>query len=668
MGTYTQPTQILDKSHSKVQEGFNNLTSTLEARIEANRKEKKKELEELEKQKKLNDLRQVDIEDLKQKQAAANLKVVHNLGPDPGEIVNIETEDGNIIPVNLTQLDKLQRADEDGDLVISDEEAQKYQIGDEVLQLQDNLNIFSDELNQSISDNVGGIQFDIESDINYLYGELGRLDYGTAEYKMTKLRLEGIIEQAPVLVGLLNKTAENQKSAWNMDGTEKDIYNTSNPDIEGLMLDDGKPNFKLRAEAARHIIFGTKQGRFKYHSWGDGDAFKDNSTYITYDGGPELGKLRISYSEYKDLVENGGGIIGTTHRSPYNEVKAAIWKLNKNGYKNLVQTSKIVDIVDGKETEDGKNKRISQTVKEFDEANAQLEAGIASFVRDGGLQGFSYSQKNSLPGYNYLQNVWQMAGGQGFYNPEDEASNDKYDNKEEELIGLLTEQIKKEYGSDTKITSYNVTETEASRVRMKESDKAALDVALRSGINFVPPGDDEAVIEQNFIEIRKLLDLEPDATSFDLEDVKSNFSRLTGQGPTSSENSKYKIENLARFLSSINTTGDQSEYAQYLSGADLKQVMLSKDPNADVSGIKDDVLYYDEKLNGGYAAVGLPGIPFQEYHQLESRILQQMKQSQLPGATRTNPNQRKIDEALKNVPLVYTPVEDITTETLDQFS
>jgi hypothetical protein len=183
MGTYTQPTQILDKSHSKVQEGFNNLTSTLEARIEANRKEKKKELEELEKQKKLNDLRQVDIEDLKQKQAAANLKIVHNLGPDPGEIVNIETEDGNIIPVNLTQLDKLQRADEDGDLVISDEEAQKYQIGDEVLQLQDNLNIFSDELNQSIADNVGGIQFDIESDINYLYGELGRLDYGTAEYK-----------------------------------------------------------------------------------------------------------------------------------------------------------------------------------------------------------------------------------------------------------------------------------------------------------------------------------------------------------------------------------------------------------------------------------------------------------------------------------------------------
>lgn len=662
MGTYTQPTQILDKSHSKVQEGFNNLTSTIEARLEENRKQKKKELEELEKQKKLNDLRQVDIEDLKQKQATANLKIIHNLGPDPGEVVNIETEDGNIIPVNLTQLDKLQKSDEDGDLVISDEEAKKYQIGDEVLQLQDNLNIFSDELNQSIADNVGGIQFDIESDINYLYGELGRLDYGTAEYKMTKLRLEGIIEQAPVLVGLLNKTSENQKSAWNMDGTEKDIYNTSNPDIEGLMLDDGKPNFKLRSEAAKHIIFGTKQGRFKYHSWGDGDAFKDSSTYITYDGGPELGKLRISFSEYKDLVEKGGGIIGTTHRAPYAEVKSAIWKLNKNVYKNLVQTSRTVE----NETEDGKRKRISQTVKEFDEANAQLEAGIASFVIDGGLQGFSYSQKNSLPGYNYLQNVWQMSGGKGFYNPKDESSDpDKYANKEEELIGLLTEQIKKEYGSEgTKITSYNVTETEAARERMKESDKAALSVALRDGIKFVPQADEEALVEQNYIQIRKLLDLEPSATSFDLEDVKRNFSRLTGKGPTKKENEKYKIENLARFLSSINTTGDQSEYAQYLSGKDVKKVLLNKDPKADVSDIKDDVLYYDENLNGGYE----PLERFTEYHQLESRILEQMKNAQLPGATRTNPNQRKIDEALKNVPLVYTPVEDITTETLDQFS
>ena len=199
-------------------------------------------------------------------------------------------------------------------------------------------------------------------------------------------------------------------------------------------------------------------------------------------------------------------------------------KLNKNLYKGLSTTSKVVE----NETEDEKNLRITKTVKQFDEANAQLEAGIASFVRDGGLQGFSYSQKNSLPGYNYLQNVWQMAGGKGFYNPKDEASDpDKYANKEEELIGLLTEQIKKEYGQETKITSYNVTETRANRERMKESDKAALAVALRDGINFVPQGDDEAVVEQNFKEIRKLLNLEPDATSFDLEDVKSHFSRLT---------------------------------------------------------------------------------------------------------------------------------------------
>ena len=131
---------------------------------------------------------------------------------------------------------------------------------------------------------------------------MGRLEYGSADYKMAKLRLEGILEQAPVLVQLLNKTTQDKKSAWNMDGTVKDIYATSNPDIEGMLLDDGKDNFALRAEAAQHIIFGTKQGRFEYHSWGDGSKFKDDSTYITYDGG-DKGILRLSYSEYKQLID-----------------------------------------------------------------------------------------------------------------------------------------------------------------------------------------------------------------------------------------------------------------------------------------------------------------------------------------------------------------------------
>ena len=146
MGTYTQPTQILDKRHSEVQKGFDNLTSLLEAQLAENKKEKKKELEELEKQKKLNDLRQVDIEEIRQKQAAANLKIVHNLGPDPGNTVNIQAENGNIIPVNLDDLETLKKADENKDQVISDEEAEKYKIGDEVLQLQEDFNIFHTNL------------------------------------------------------------------------------------------------------------------------------------------------------------------------------------------------------------------------------------------------------------------------------------------------------------------------------------------------------------------------------------------------------------------------------------------------------------------------------------------------------------------------------------------
>ena len=54
MGTYTQPSQVLDKAHSQIQEGFTSLTSTIQDQIDANRKEKKKELAAIEKQKKLN--------------------------------------------------------------------------------------------------------------------------------------------------------------------------------------------------------------------------------------------------------------------------------------------------------------------------------------------------------------------------------------------------------------------------------------------------------------------------------------------------------------------------------------------------------------------------------------------------------------------------------------
>ena len=154
---------------------------------------------------------------MKQKQAAAGLTVIHDIGAEQRGYFNVRDNDGNVVTVNKEAYNKVIGADTDGDKQLSDEEIKAANITDEQLQLTNNLNIFEID-----NDDIGGIQFDIETDINFLYEEMGRLQYGSPEYKMAKLRLEGILDQAPVLVQLLNKTTQDKKSAWNMDATDRD--------------------------------------------------------------------------------------------------------------------------------------------------------------------------------------------------------------------------------------------------------------------------------------------------------------------------------------------------------------------------------------------------------------------------------------------------------------
>lgn len=611
MGTYTQPSQVLNKAHSQIQEGFTSLTSTIQDQIDANRKEKKKELAAIEKQKKLNELRQVDIEELKQKQAGAGLNVVHSVGAEEQGFFNVKGNDGKIVKINKDDYNKIIQADTTPDKTLSDEEIKAANLTPEQLALTTDVNIFDID-----EDDIGGIQFDIESDINFLYQKLGVLDYGSTEYKLTKLRLEGILEQAPVLVGLLNQTTQENKSAWNMDGSVKNTTETSNPDIEGLLLDDGKDNFGLRVEAAQHIIFGTKQGRFEYHSWGDATKFKDDSTYITYTS-PDKGVLRLSYSEYKDLVEQGGGLIGTTSKAPYEELIKAMWTMNKNVYDNLIKTTKDVNIEN--ETENDKQKRVSRTIKQFDNANAALEVGIRDFVRKGGVQGFEYSKKNSIPGYNYLQNIWQMAGGKGFYNPEENPE------QEDELIQLLTNVVKRRYGDEgTKITSYNVTTKDYEEGKLNAGQRAALRVAQQDGIEFRSHGKDADGLDGT---IRTALKLSPDAISFDLKDVYENFNSISGD-----------LTMMAKILNAVNTRGQGTQ--DFYTGADIIDGKLAGD-DYNYNDIKRDQLY--KKDGSGYITAG----DIDNAGKFQTLILDQINKAKSKGVTYNKPSSEYLQELVK---------------------
>ena len=79
------------------------------------------------------------------------------------------------------------------------------------------------------------------------------------------------------------------------------------------------------------------------------------------------------------------------------------------------------------------------------------------------------------------------------------------------------------YGSETVVTKFGITNSEYKRGSLKPTEKRALQVALKDGIQFTGYGKGS---ESQMRELREILDIPPDANSFDLEDVKTNFSKL----------------------------------------------------------------------------------------------------------------------------------------------
>ena len=618
MGTYRQPSQVLDTSHSIINKGIEGIYSNVSEQLRANKKAllaQEKENQKLLKQKKLNEIKRVeDRSKIDQKIRGANLTVEHSIGPEEEGYVNIRDKDNNIIRVKSEDLTKKQQQAQADNLGPSPFITTTDPATGEATEIYDpalNLNILDID-----DDDVGGIQFSIEADVIFLYNKLGELDVNSIEYAETKARLNQVLDEAPVLVGLVNETTNNIASAFNKDGTLKP--NAAN--IEGLILDDGKPNFELRKEAAQHIIFGTKQGRFSYESVGNDDGeFKQGGSYILYKS-PTYGNLRISYNDYKKLVEEGGGLVGVTNRAPYDEIKKSIWELSKNRYDNVVVTKSIKD---SQAAGEDRKKTITQTIKSYDDANALLLQDITEFVKQGGIGGHQYNQKNAIPGYNYLQNVWQMSGGDGFYDGSAE--------QEQQLIDNLYEAVKREYGSETVVTKFGITNSEYKRGKLKDNEKRALQVALKDGIQFAGYGKGA---EAQMNTIRDILELEDDATSFDLEDVKTHYTKLM------SDQSK-----LVAFLNSLALVDKGTP--QFYDGVEI----------ADQDDIVDPSRIYT-KSGGSYEPIK---DNLNSYAALEALILKEIARG-----GQTTGSKDKIKQALKDVDVVR--VEEINDDIISDFA
>ena len=388
------------------------------------------------------------------------------------------------------------------------------------------------DLDELDDDDFGGIQFGIEEDLKYLYGELANYDPNSVEYETIYGNIEQILDEAPVLVDLVNKTVESNKGAWNLNGQ------LLKPErgISGIALDDGAPEFDLRLEASKHIIFGTKQGRFSFESVGNKQPGFKGSSYILYTA--EDGRqLKIGYNEYKELVENGGGLIGSTDADPYDKGIKKIWDQNKNAYSQLKtkSTNSLTNV------EGDRKVTVRTIVQDFDNANANLEKSITEFVNKGGMN----NVEGKIPGYNYAQNFWQMAGGPD--GSEDMRVWKNTEKQKERLAKLLIQDIKREYASETSRTTY---------VNDREADTASVDIVNdivnNNSISVTPE-----ISEKYFKNKNKPVG---DRVKYGYQDIYDNYNSL------SNNNFRGAAEVLTRI--------DRSNTKNYVSGGDLNSKVI----------------------------------------------------------------------------------------------
>jgi len=311
---------------------------------------------------------------------------------------------------------------------------------------------------------------------------------------------------------------------------------------------------------------------------------------IRYNNGTE--SINISYKRYMDLSENGGSIMGVTKAKPFNDMLKAVWDSKiKSNYDSISKYN-------SKKYEEGTStitKR--QTIKSFDKANALMKEQISAWIDDGGIS----STKGSIAGYNYGQNIWQMMGG-----PDDgDAKNRIYTGtpeQNERAKVLMEKSMKLAYGSETSAINYGVTENEIEEEKLTKIESEALRIAREDGITLYPRGDGANAAakkgnQKSKLEaINKVLELDPDNTKIDLEDIKTHWTALTK-----------KPMLLANILNSIDPSPDMNSKLYYRGDAigDALALQLGKTELSD----EENNAYYVKEPGGWEAKDFLNGYP-----------------------------------------------------------
>ena len=474
MGTYRQPSLVLDKSFGQINEAMAEFNKNLIAKINADKKQalanekaKNKLLREQEKQ----NARYRDYgRDIEKK-----LSVLKPYFED--DAISVNTGVGAVQKsVQEFEADLLafQNGKSSADLGYGDNfDLQAY---------YDNI------LDGSLDDETGGASFELKTEVRTLYAELADYREGTDQYEKIKDNIEARLAQAPVLFNLLNETSKNIASGYTWEGKMKE----EKPGIDNIILRDGRADWDLRAEMAKNISQKTNQGRFHYNF--NQETMMSSISYV--------GKNGDTYEVPYDVLENNiklgtNGLLDLTTLKPFNEmINTAFNPFFKNEYKNEIKKEKITT----SNLEGNTREKIVENITNVEDANALLWEQVSTWVDSGGLT------SGKLPWY--AQNNWQLLGGKGTFDPVDQ-------NDLEEAKQMLYDKLLKEKGQETTF------EKQYSTTQLKDGYGAYTSNKLTKGIK-ISDNTNKYITQK-----QKALDKTTGRAEYGYQDMWNNFKSLT---------------------------------------------------------------------------------------------------------------------------------------------
>ena len=397
MGTYSQPSRILDTSLSKVGETFQTATSNaMKAIRESQVKEEKKLLEEQKRIKK----EQLEAEKKPAKLGAEATEAVGKID----KYTESGSEHARLVPqVNAGNIRI--GIGESGVGYMTQEEQDTYnhimsgKDDNEKMDRLDNSNMSMsrfEQLQKNLEDEIGvSVEDQLKASVVGGYNSLAGINEASDEYQIVKRTINSDMQEGLNLLGYMNKATQllqpgTPNSPYKEDGTI--VLPAAGKSNVLLFSDD--PQQEMLINAMRDYSFGVNTGRFSYMNGDNGDPY----IQYTYEGK----NYNITSDELqKAISRHGGGLVNVTDKETYDKYLDGVKSIAESegvNFKGLVKTYRTTF------EQDGKKVTSTQKYKDFEEQKKKLRQAIEKDVEINGLRSANGEKI-------YAQNIWQMSGG-----------------------------------------------------------------------------------------------------------------------------------------------------------------------------------------------------------------------------------------------------------------